>query len=58
MPWWPFALVLPAEAFVIWRVVVIGRNVSRIGEEVRHEVATQGERLRQEVENFFRSEDG
>ncbi len=52
MPWVLFAL-LPVEAIIIWRVIVVGADLRKMGTDVQHEVEAQGQEMQQMIARAF-----
>ena len=52
MPWVFFAL-LPVEAIIIWRVIVVGADLRKMGTDVQHEVEAQGQEMQQMIARAF-----
>ena len=52
MPWVLFAL-LPVEAIIIWRVIVVGADLRKMGTDVQHEVEAHGQEMQQMIARAF-----
>jgi hypothetical protein len=52
VPWVLFAL-LPVEAIIIWRVIVVGADLRKMGTDVQHEVEAQGQEMQQMIARAF-----